>query len=295
MTVQSSVAIRPLTYADLPQVMAIERRSFPTPWSLSMFVLELSRASGVCLAATEDEDGRRRGITGRIARPHLLAYLVCSEYGDDWHIMNIAVDLEYQRHGLATALLAELYARVDDPQARFTLEVRRSNAVAIHLYEREGFRARGLQLDVARLDEAEYAGELLRTVEPGQGGGPVGRLYAGLVNRARLPGGAPGRLRCPRQLPHARPAAVGETRLHLSRRLADAPAGGDGGERAGRGPERLPAGRPAGPGGCTAPPWRRRRPHGGGLRSDLTLWRESLPLSPALRLCSLPLASPPDS
>jgi hypothetical protein len=37
-------AIRRLTYADLPQVVAIERRAFPTPWSLAMFVLELSEA-----------------------------------------------------------------------------------------------------------------------------------------------------------------------------------------------------------------------------------------------------------
>ncbi len=38
-------------YPDLPQVMAIERRVFPTPWSLAMFVLELSKQSGMCLAA----------------------------------------------------------------------------------------------------------------------------------------------------------------------------------------------------------------------------------------------------
>ena len=44
--------IRRLTYADLPQVIAIERRAFPTPWSLAMFVLELSKPSGICLAAT---------------------------------------------------------------------------------------------------------------------------------------------------------------------------------------------------------------------------------------------------
>ena len=43
--------IRRLTYADLPQVIAIERRAFPTPWSLAMFVLELSKPSGICLAA----------------------------------------------------------------------------------------------------------------------------------------------------------------------------------------------------------------------------------------------------
>ena len=43
--------IRRLAYPDLPQVIAIERRAFPTPWSLAMFVLELSKPSGICLAA----------------------------------------------------------------------------------------------------------------------------------------------------------------------------------------------------------------------------------------------------
>ncbi len=41
-----------LSYGDLPAVLAIERRAFTTPWSLAMFVLELSKPSGVCLAAT---------------------------------------------------------------------------------------------------------------------------------------------------------------------------------------------------------------------------------------------------
>ena len=58
--------IRRLTYADLPQVIAIERRAFPTPWSLAMFVLELSKPSGVCLAARRDK--------------RLVGYLVCSRY-----------------------------------------------------------------------------------------------------------------------------------------------------------------------------------------------------------------------
>ncbi len=42
-------------------------------------------------------------------------------------------------------MLGELYASAGDEKARFTLEVRRSNAVAIHLYEREGFRAAGVR------------------------------------------------------------------------------------------------------------------------------------------------------
>ena len=51
----SEIDSRRLTYADLPQVIAIERRAFPTPWSLAMFVLELSKPSGVCLAAWRGE------------------------------------------------------------------------------------------------------------------------------------------------------------------------------------------------------------------------------------------------
>ncbi len=123
--------IRRLSYPDLPHVTAIERRVFPTPWSLAMFVLELSKQSGICLAAV---------LEGR-----LVGYLICSRYDTVWHVMNVAVDVGHQRRGLASAMLAELYEQVGDPRARFTLEVRPSNHVAIHLYEREGFRAAGMR------------------------------------------------------------------------------------------------------------------------------------------------------
>jgi [ribosomal protein S18]-alanine N-acetyltransferase len=121
--------VRRLTYADLPQVIAIERRAFPTPWSLAMFVLELSKPGGVCLAA------RRDGA--------LVGYLICSRYDTVWHVMNIAVDPDLRRTGIATTLLLELLERVGDEHARFTLEVRTSNAPAITLYERFGFRSAG--------------------------------------------------------------------------------------------------------------------------------------------------------
>jgi [ribosomal protein S18]-alanine N-acetyltransferase len=123
--------IRRLTYADLPQVIAIERRAFPTPWSLAMFVLELSKPSGICLAA------RRQG--------RLTGYLVCSRYDTVWHIMNVAVDPDERRTGVATGLLGALLGRVDDPGARYTLEVRESNLAAIALYERFGFRTAGMR------------------------------------------------------------------------------------------------------------------------------------------------------
>jgi [ribosomal protein S18]-alanine N-acetyltransferase len=127
----SDLGLRRLTYADLPQVIAIERRAFPTPWSLAMFVLELSKPSGICLAAT---------MNGRV-----VGYLVCSRYDAVWHLMNICIDPDRRRLGIATALLRRLLERIEDPNAQLTLEVRRSNGPAIALYERFGFRSGGLR------------------------------------------------------------------------------------------------------------------------------------------------------
>jgi ribosomal-protein-alanine N-acetyltransferase len=142
-TLESTAAIRPLSYADLPQVIAIERRSFPTPWSLSMFVLELSRPSGVCLGAV-DEGDYTDGHGLRRANPRLLGYLICSRYGDAWHLMNIAIDPSARRRGIATALLEELFARAG-ADAAYTLEVRTSNGAAMRLYERFGFQPAGVR------------------------------------------------------------------------------------------------------------------------------------------------------
>jgi ribosomal-protein-alanine N-acetyltransferase len=124
----NEIRLRRLTYSDLPSVLAIERRSFETPWSLAMFVLELSKPSGICLAAVRDD--------------RLIGYLVCSRYADVWHLMNIAVHPEARRVGVARSLLERLFDEAGD-DARYTLEVRTSNRGAIAMYERFGFRRAG--------------------------------------------------------------------------------------------------------------------------------------------------------
>jgi ribosomal-protein-alanine N-acetyltransferase len=126
-----AVRIRRLAYSDLPAVIGIERRSFVTPWSLAMFVLELSKPSGICLAMVDDEGG-------------LIGYLVCSRYDEVWHLMNVAVDPARRRERIATELIEQLFEDAG-ADARFTLEVRVSNTAAIAMYERFGFRSAGLR------------------------------------------------------------------------------------------------------------------------------------------------------
>lgn len=123
-------AVRRLAYSDLPRVISIERRSFPSPWSLAMFVLELSKPSGICLAATAGDE--------------LLGYLVCSRYDRVWHVMNVAVAPERRRRGVASGLIAELIDEAGG-ELPFTLEVRVSNHDAIAMYEKLGFRSAGVR------------------------------------------------------------------------------------------------------------------------------------------------------
>jgi ribosomal-protein-alanine N-acetyltransferase len=126
-----AVEIASLSYADLPKVVAIERRSFPAPWSLAMFVLELSKPSSICLAAVHEGE--------------LIGYLICSRYHTVWHVMNVAIDGKYRRRGVASNLIEHLFSVTDSGGERYTLEVRVSNSEAISMYESFGFRSAGIR------------------------------------------------------------------------------------------------------------------------------------------------------
>jgi len=130
--VKTAVDIRALALPDLNAIEEIERRSYTTPWSRSMFAGELAKPAALCLGAFEE---------GRLA-----GYLIVSRYVDAWHVMNIAVAPAFRRRGIATALLDKLFELTEDASKRgYTLEVRVSNEGAIKLYERLGFSARGIR------------------------------------------------------------------------------------------------------------------------------------------------------
>jgi ribosomal-protein-alanine N-acetyltransferase len=123
--------IRRLTYADLPAVVAIERRAFPAPWSLAMFVLELSKPAGVCLVALEEDE--------------VVGYVICSRHDTVWHLMDIAVAPERRRQGIGSELVQAMLDRLPGPAEQVTLEVRPSNEAAIAMYERFGFKSAGVR------------------------------------------------------------------------------------------------------------------------------------------------------
>ncbi len=128
------IELRRLQLRDLGAIEKIERRSYPTPWSRSMFAGELAKPSSVCLGAFEGESD------------DLAGYLIVSRYVDAWHVMNLAVSPSLRRQGIATRLMAELFAlTADDGRRGYTLEVRVSNAAAIRLYEQLRFRSRGIR------------------------------------------------------------------------------------------------------------------------------------------------------
>jgi [ribosomal protein S18]-alanine N-acetyltransferase len=126
----TALEVRRLAYSDLPDVIAVERRAFPAPWSLAMFVLELSKPASICIGALNNGE--------------LAGYLICSRYHTVWHLMNVAVDLDCRRLGVASRLIEYLIEEAGEDE-RYTLEVRISNTEAIAMYESFGFRSAGVR------------------------------------------------------------------------------------------------------------------------------------------------------
>ena len=93
----NKVDFRLLELRDLNAIEVIERASYPTPWSRSMFAGELAKPSSISLGAFDPETS------------DLLGYLIISRYVDAWHVMNLAVAPDHRRRRIATSLLERLF------------------------------------------------------------------------------------------------------------------------------------------------------------------------------------------
>ena len=124
--------IVPMDRSHVPQVAALERECFSMPWSETMLEDSLYDSNASFIVA-EDEEGNILGYAG------LHAVL------DEGYIDNIAVEEAARRHGVASSLL-DVFCRFAEVNLAFlTLEVRKSNAAAIALYEKHGFQMAGLR------------------------------------------------------------------------------------------------------------------------------------------------------
>lgn len=130
--------IRPMTKEDIKGVAETEKECFSVPWSESSLSEELENGNAYFFVA--DIGGEIAGYIGTIS--------VCGECS----VTNIAVRENFRGKGIASsllhrAILNSLYLNDDF----ITLEVRRSNAPAISLYEKFGFRKMGERKNFYRL------------------------------------------------------------------------------------------------------------------------------------------------
>lgn len=151
-----------MTPGDIPGVMEIEDRSFPTPWSESSFRHELLENPYASLFVIRAADAAR-----------VLGFACVWVIDEEMKINNIAIHPEHRGRGLGALLLRFLLDFAAAQGCReVTLEVRPSNVAALRLYVRAGFRAAGRRRNYYT-DTREDA--LVMTLRVGPGG-PGSRL-----------------------------------------------------------------------------------------------------------------------
>ncbi len=125
--------LRPMQESDLGQLMPIELRAYPYPWTHGIFS-DCLRHNYHCLLHEQNSI--------------IIAYSVISVAVEEMHLLNLTVNPDYQGTGLGKRLLntMEMVGRGLDAKECF-LEVRPSNKAAINLYISQGFNEIGLRKD----------------------------------------------------------------------------------------------------------------------------------------------------
>ena len=145
------VLVTPMRIDHLPEVQAIEKASFTSPWPSHAYrsELETNRLAHYLVATVHDR---------------VIAYGGIWLMVDEAHVTTFAVHPAWRRRSIGAVLLLALLDLAVDRQAReATLEVRLSNMAARKLYEKFGFRPVGVRPRYYS-DDGEDA--LIMTTEP---------------------------------------------------------------------------------------------------------------------------------
>lgn len=129
---EDMVTYRRMTPEDVPFVSKLEEEAFSMPWSADSFLEMISKEDARYYVA--ERDGRILGGCGVL--------MIAGE----GNITNVVIAPEARNQGIGTAMLRHLMAEGDlEGLTAYTLEVRVSNAAAIHVYEKLGFESAGIR------------------------------------------------------------------------------------------------------------------------------------------------------
>jgi ribosomal-protein-alanine N-acetyltransferase len=127
------VTLTPMRRKHVRDVLSIERRVYPRPWSAALFFSEISQR-------------KTRHYVVAIVRREVAGYGGLMVHEDEGHITTIAVAPELQHAGIGTRLLLDLMDTAREKGARtVALEVRVGNWPAQRLYSWFGFRPIGVR------------------------------------------------------------------------------------------------------------------------------------------------------
>lgn len=125
--------IRQADKSDLPAVMAIEEKSFPSAWTMDFFQYEIYNPLSHFLVAT-------LGKT-------VIGYIVFWVIADESHVANLAVHPDYRRQNIGDIILKFAIHFSQSKGARLiTLEVNEKNIAAIALYGKNEFKQVGKRI-----------------------------------------------------------------------------------------------------------------------------------------------------
>ena len=137
--------VRAMQQTDIDSVYAIELQAHRAPWSRQI-LSDCVTVGYDCRVFEVDTE--------------VVAYVICRYNESICHILNLCVAPALQGKGYGQCLLQEVIDSPKAPTDKIRLEVRPSNAVALHLYQKMGFQhvstKRGYyrDLDVAKIEDA---------------------------------------------------------------------------------------------------------------------------------------------
>lgn len=126
----NTLSFRTMHRDDLKQVMEVEEQAYTHPWTVGIFrdCLRVHR----CWVAQEDDA--------------IVGYAILMMAPGESHVLNLCVKPDEQGKGIGRQLLRLMMQKSEQSGVdMILLEVRRSNQLAINLYQSEGFHELGVR------------------------------------------------------------------------------------------------------------------------------------------------------